>query len=93
MRRTQALGMADAAVVRFAETLAEELEGTGIDVSPGALNTHRGLEQVLEAGGRASASRSTRARSSSSRARRQGRPRGAPGGQRCATTGLGSRAS
>jgi NAD(P)-dependent dehydrogenase (short-subunit alcohol dehydrogenase family) len=41
-----------AAVVRFAETLAEELRGTGIDVNaiaPGALNT-RLLDEVLEAG-------------------------------------------
>jgi NAD(P)-dependent dehydrogenase (short-subunit alcohol dehydrogenase family) len=41
-----------AAVVRFGETLAEELRGTGIDVNavaPGALNT-RMLDEVLEAG-------------------------------------------
>jgi NAD(P)-dependent dehydrogenase (short-subunit alcohol dehydrogenase family) len=41
-----------AAVVRFAETLAEELRGTGIDVNsiaPGALNT-RLLDEILEAG-------------------------------------------
>jgi|SRR5215469_3245355 len=41
-----------AAVVRFGETLAEELRETGIDVNcvaPGALNT-RMLEEVLEAG-------------------------------------------
>jgi NAD(P)-dependent dehydrogenase (short-subunit alcohol dehydrogenase family) len=41
-----------AAVVRFAETLAEELRGTGIDVNsmaPGILNT-RMLDQVIEAG-------------------------------------------
>jgi NAD(P)-dependent dehydrogenase (short-subunit alcohol dehydrogenase family) len=41
-----------AAVVRFSETLAEELRGTGIDVNciaPGALNT-RLLDEVLEAG-------------------------------------------
>ncbi len=41
-----------AAVVRFIETLAEELRGTGIDVNaiaPGALNT-RLLDEVLEAG-------------------------------------------
>jgi 3-oxoacyl-[acyl-carrier protein] reductase len=41
-----------AAVVRFGETLAEELRGGGIDVNavaPGALNT-RMLEEVLEAG-------------------------------------------
>ena len=41
-----------AAVVRFGETLAEEVRGQGIDVNliaPGALNT-RLLEEVLEAG-------------------------------------------
>lgn len=41
-----------AAIVRFAETLAEEVRGTGIDVNaiaPGALNT-RLLEEILEAG-------------------------------------------
>jgi NAD(P)-dependent dehydrogenase (short-subunit alcohol dehydrogenase family) len=41
-----------AAVVRFGETLAEEVKGEGIDVNsvaPGALNT-RLLEEVLEAG-------------------------------------------
>jgi NAD(P)-dependent dehydrogenase (short-subunit alcohol dehydrogenase family) len=41
-----------AAVVRFAETLAQELEGTGIDVNsiaPGALNTGL-LDEVLAAG-------------------------------------------
>jgi NAD(P)-dependent dehydrogenase (short-subunit alcohol dehydrogenase family) len=41
-----------AAVVRFGETLAEELRGVGIDVNsiaPGALNT-RLLEEVLSAG-------------------------------------------
>jgi NAD(P)-dependent dehydrogenase (short-subunit alcohol dehydrogenase family) len=41
-----------AAVVRFAETLAEELRGTGIDVNslaPGALNT-RLKDQALAAG-------------------------------------------
>jgi NAD(P)-dependent dehydrogenase (short-subunit alcohol dehydrogenase family) len=41
-----------AAVVRFTETLAEELRGSGIDVNsvaPGALNT-RLLDEVLEAG-------------------------------------------
>jgi 3-oxoacyl-[acyl-carrier protein] reductase len=40
------------ALVRFGETLAEELKGTGIDVNaiaPGALNT-RLMEEVLEAG-------------------------------------------
>lgn len=41
-----------AAVVRFMETLAEELRGTGIDVNalaPGALNTKM-LDEILEAG-------------------------------------------
>jgi NAD(P)-dependent dehydrogenase (short-subunit alcohol dehydrogenase family) len=41
-----------AAVVRFAETLAEELRGHGVDVNaiaPGALNT-RMLDEVIEAG-------------------------------------------
>jgi NAD(P)-dependent dehydrogenase (short-subunit alcohol dehydrogenase family) len=41
-----------AAVVRFGETLAEEVRGSGIDVNavaPGALNT-RLLDEVLEAG-------------------------------------------
>jgi NAD(P)-dependent dehydrogenase (short-subunit alcohol dehydrogenase family) len=50
--RLSAYAASKAAVVRFAETLAEELEGTGIDVNaiaPGALNT-RLLDQVLEAG-------------------------------------------
>jgi NAD(P)-dependent dehydrogenase (short-subunit alcohol dehydrogenase family) len=50
--RLSAYAAAKAAVVRFAETLAEEVRGTGIDVNsiaPGALNT-RLLEDVLEAG-------------------------------------------
>ena len=41
-----------AAIVRFAETLAEELRGSGVDVNciaPGALNT-RMLDEVLQAG-------------------------------------------
>lgn len=41
-----------AAVVRFTETLAEELKGTGVEVNciaPGALNT-RLLDEILEAG-------------------------------------------
>ena len=53
----------------FAETLAEELRGHGIDVNaiaPGALNT-RLLDEVLEAGLSASATRSTSARWSNSR--------------------------
>jgi 3-oxoacyl-[acyl-carrier protein] reductase len=47
-----AYAAAKAAVVRFAETLAEEVRGFGIDVNavaPGALNT-RLLDEVLEAG-------------------------------------------
>jgi NAD(P)-dependent dehydrogenase (short-subunit alcohol dehydrogenase family) len=47
-----AYAAAKAGAVRFAETLAEELKGDGIDVNaiaPGALNT-RLLDEVLEAG-------------------------------------------
>ena len=50
--RLSAYAASKAAVVRFAETLAEELRGTGIDVNavaPGALNT-RLLGEVLAAG-------------------------------------------
>jgi NAD(P)-dependent dehydrogenase (short-subunit alcohol dehydrogenase family) len=50
--RLSAYAASKAAVVRFAETLAEELRGTGIDVNaiaPGALNT-RLLDEVVEAG-------------------------------------------
>ena len=50
--RFSAYAASKAAVVRFAETLAEETRGAGIDVNaiaPGALNT-RLLDQVLEAG-------------------------------------------
>lgn len=50
--RISAYAASKAAVVRFAETLAEEVKSTGIDVNaiaPGALNT-RLLDQVLEAG-------------------------------------------
>jgi NAD(P)-dependent dehydrogenase (short-subunit alcohol dehydrogenase family) len=50
--RFGAYAASKAAVVRFVETLALELEGTGIDVNaiaPGALNT-RMLEDVLAAG-------------------------------------------
>jgi NAD(P)-dependent dehydrogenase (short-subunit alcohol dehydrogenase family) len=50
--RLSAYAASKAAVVRFTETLAEELRGTGIDVNsvaPGALNT-RLLDEVLAAG-------------------------------------------
>ena len=50
--RLSAYAASKAAVVRFAETLAEEVRGTGIDVNaiaPGALNT-RMLDEVIEAG-------------------------------------------
>lgn len=50
--RLSAYAASKAAVVRFAETLAEETRAFGIDVNsiaPGALNT-RLLEEVLEAG-------------------------------------------
>lgn len=50
--RISAYAASKAAVVRFAETLAEELRGTGIDVTaiaPGALNT-RLLDEVLAGG-------------------------------------------
>ncbi len=50
--RLSAYAAAKAGVVRFAETLAAELEGSGIDVNcvaPGALNT-RMLDEVLRAG-------------------------------------------
>jgi len=50
--RISAYAVSKAAIVRFAETLAEELRDFGIDVNaiaPGALNT-RMLEQVLAAG-------------------------------------------
>lgn len=50
--RISAYAASKAAVVRLAETLAEEVRGAGIDVNaiaPGALNT-RLLDQVLEAG-------------------------------------------
>lgn len=52
MPRVSAYAVSKAAIVRFAETLAEEVRGTGIDVNaiaPGALNT-RMLDEVLEAG-------------------------------------------
>jgi NAD(P)-dependent dehydrogenase (short-subunit alcohol dehydrogenase family) len=47
-----AYGVSKCAVVRFTETLAQELAGTGIDancIAPGAMNT-RMLEEVLAAG-------------------------------------------
>jgi NAD(P)-dependent dehydrogenase (short-subunit alcohol dehydrogenase family) len=50
--RISAYAASKAAIVRFAETLAEEVRGHGIDVNaiaPGALNT-RLLEEVLAAG-------------------------------------------
>ncbi len=50
--RISAYAASKAAVVRFVETLAEEVRGAGIDVNaiaPGALNT-RLLDQVLAAG-------------------------------------------
>ncbi len=50
--RISAYAASKAAVVRFAETLAEEVRGTGIDVNaiaPGALNT-RMLDAVLAGG-------------------------------------------
>lgn len=52
MPRVSAYAASKAAIVRYAETLAEEVRGTGIDVNciaPGALNT-RMLDQVLQAG-------------------------------------------
>lgn len=52
MPRISAYAVSKAAIVRFAETLAEEVRGAGIDVNaiaPGALNT-RMLDEVLEAG-------------------------------------------
>ena len=50
--RISAYAVSKAAIVRFAETLAEEVRGIGIDVNaiaPGALNT-RMLDEVLQAG-------------------------------------------
>lgn len=50
--RISAYAVSKAAIVRFAETLAEEVRGSGIDVNaiaPGALNT-RMLDEILEAG-------------------------------------------
>ena len=50
--RVSAYAVSKAAIVRYAETLAEEVRGTGIDVNciaPGALNT-RMLDEILQAG-------------------------------------------
>ncbi len=50
--RISSYAVSKAAIVRFAETLAEELRGTGIDVNaiaPGALNT-RMLDEIIKAG-------------------------------------------
>lgn len=50
--RISAYAVSKAAIVRYAETLAEEVRGTGIDVNsiaPGALNT-RMLDEILQAG-------------------------------------------
>lgn len=50
--RISAYAVSKAAIVRYAETLAEEVRGTGIDVNsiaPGALNT-RMLDEILMAG-------------------------------------------
>ena len=50
--RISAYAVSKVAIVRFAETLAEEVRGTGIDVNaiaPGALNT-RMLDEILQAG-------------------------------------------
>jgi len=52
MPRLSAYAVSKAAIVRYAETLAEEVRGSGIDVNaiaPGALNT-RMLDEILEAG-------------------------------------------
>jgi len=52
MPRLSAYAVSKAAIVRYAETLAEEVRGSGIDVNaiaPGALNT-RMLEEILAAG-------------------------------------------
>jgi 3-oxoacyl-[acyl-carrier protein] reductase len=50
--RISAYAASKAAIVRFTETLAEELRGSGVDVNsiaPGALNTKM-LDEILEAG-------------------------------------------
>lgn len=61
--RFSAYAVSKAAVVRFTETLAEETDGTGIDVNavaPGALNT-RLLDEVVAAGPERVGSEYTRA--------------------------------
>lgn len=50
--RISAYAVSKAAIVRFVETIAEEVRGTGIDVNaiaPGSLNT-RMLDEIMEAG-------------------------------------------
>jgi NAD(P)-dependent dehydrogenase (short-subunit alcohol dehydrogenase family) len=50
--RISSYAVSKAAIVRYAETLAEEVRGTGIDVNciaPGALNTGM-LDEILQAG-------------------------------------------
>jgi NAD(P)-dependent dehydrogenase (short-subunit alcohol dehydrogenase family) len=52
MPRISAYAVSKAAIVRYAETLAEEVRDTGIDVNciaPGALNTQM-LDEILQAG-------------------------------------------
>ena len=52
MPRLSAYAVSKAAIVRYTETLAEEVRGMGIDVNaiaPGALNT-RMLDEILQAG-------------------------------------------
>lgn len=52
MPRLSAYAVSKAAIVRYTETLAEEVRGTGVDVNaiaPGALNT-RMLDEILAAG-------------------------------------------
>ena len=70
--RLSAYAASKAAVVRFAETLAEELRGSGVDVNaiaPGALQHPRLLDEVLDARARACGwGRSSRGRSNNARA-------------------------
>ena len=52
MPNLSAYAASKAAIIRYAETLAEELRGSGVDVNaiaPGALNT-RLLDEILDAG-------------------------------------------